>query len=422
MLRAVRCFEETVIELDPRVTVIIGENGSGKTTLAEAIASVAAGEDEGLRSFPLRHGHTMGSIELLDSTGTQPSASWLHTPEGDSRRRLPDSRLVLAYGRYRRVHFSEEATAPTGGFTVLGTEWSEAYTRARIKDDLTAMVRRSRTTTLSRPDNHLLRDIGDYLLFLHEHRGDPVTDATWQRLSDSLAELGEGLEGVEVIEREDRLVPVLRRRGMQLELRELSDGYQSILVIVFDLILRLMHFFPTLADPLQGPAIVVVDEVDLHLHPRWQRAVVGQLARLFPEAQLILTTHSPAVIQGAIDHGHRVVVLDENAGKTDAVTPDVEDLKGAQLDSVMVDQRLFAVPSRYSRVVELLEKRARRLRRKVQKDTATPEEREKLIAALDRLQELYAAEERRQGDKPLLSEIAKVQLALLKKLERQLSR
>jgi hypothetical protein len=115
-------------------------------------------------------------------------------------------------------------------------------------------------------------------------------------------------------------------------------------------------------------------------------------------------------------------VLDENAGKTDAVTPDVEDLKGAQLDSVMVDQRLFAVPSRYSRVVELLEKRARRLRRKVQKDTATPEEREKLIAALDRLQELYAAEERRQGDKPLLSEIAKVQLALLKKLERQLSR
>jgi len=186
VLRAVRCFEDAEVQLDPRVTVIIGENGSGKTTLAEAVASLAAGDDEGLRSFPLRHGHTTGSIELLNAGSARPSASWLRTRDGDKRRRLPDDRLVLAYGRYRRVQFPEEAPAPVGGPTILGAEWSEAYTRARIKDDLTAMIRRRRTATLSRPDNHLLRDIGDYLLFLHEHRGDPVTDATWRRLSDSL--------------------------------------------------------------------------------------------------------------------------------------------------------------------------------------------------------------------------------------------
>lgn len=422
MLRGVRCFEDAEVELDPRITVIIGENGAGKTTIAEAMASLVHGDDEGLRAFPLRHGRERGSIELRDDAVGKRAAWWTREASGEERRRLPDSMLVLAYGRYRRVEIPADVQALPGGLVVLGPEWSEEYTRARIKDDLTAIVRRRRTATLSRPDNHLLRDLGDYLLFLHEHRGDPVMDVTWDRLSKSLRELGEGLEGIEVIEREDRLVPVLRRRGLPLELRELSDGYQAILVIVFDLILRLMQSFPLLSDPLTGPATVIIDEVDLHLHPRWQRAVVGQLGRLFSNAQFVLTTHSPAVIQGAIDHGHRVVTLEEREGATRVVAPEVEDLRGAQIGSVLVDERLFGVASRYSRLVEQVEIRVRRLRKKVQKDTATVAEREELLEALDKLQELYAAEDERRGDQPLLSEVAKVQVALLKKLERSLKK
>jgi energy-coupling factor transporter ATP-binding protein EcfA2 len=53
ILRNVRCFREAVVELDPRLTVLIGENGSGKTTLVEALASLSHGEDEGLAEFPL---------------------------------------------------------------------------------------------------------------------------------------------------------------------------------------------------------------------------------------------------------------------------------------------------------------------------------------------------------------------------------
>ena len=66
-----------------------------------------------------------------------------------------------------------------------------------------------------------------------------------------------------------------------------------------------------MADPMRRPATVVIDEVDLHLHPRWERNVVRQLGKLFPETQLILTTHSVAVVQGAIDYGHEVLVFRE---------------------------------------------------------------------------------------------------------------
>ena len=59
-LTNVRCFEETVVPLDRRVTVIIGENGAGKTTIAETLASLSFGEDEGLKEFPSRHEHVFG--------------------------------------------------------------------------------------------------------------------------------------------------------------------------------------------------------------------------------------------------------------------------------------------------------------------------------------------------------------------------
>jgi predicted ATPase len=77
-LKNVRCFDETEITLDPRVTVIIGENGAGKTTVAEVMASLSYGTDEGRRHFPLRHGKRTGHVALFDPGRKTPAALWRH--------------------------------------------------------------------------------------------------------------------------------------------------------------------------------------------------------------------------------------------------------------------------------------------------------------------------------------------------------
>ena len=74
------------------------------------------------------------------------------------------------------------------------------------------------------------------------------------------------------------------------------------LVLILDIARRLTLANPKLADPLsEGEAVILIDEIDLHLHPQWQRKIVGDLIRTFPNCQFIATTHSPQVI-GEVQH------------------------------------------------------------------------------------------------------------------------
>jgi hypothetical protein len=80
-------------------------------------------------------------------------------------------------------------------------------------ENLESATRRPKTTSVMRPDNALLRDIGDYLPLLHARRAsDPGIDRAWQRFDASLAELDERIERIEVVERDGRAVAVLIRR------------------------------------------------------------------------------------------------------------------------------------------------------------------------------------------------------------------
>jgi predicted ATP-binding protein involved in virulence len=80
----------------------------------------------------------------------------------------------------------------------------------------------------------------------------------------------------------------------------LSDGERSMVALVLDLARRLSIANPYLKDPLtNGKAVVLIDELDLHLHPRWQRTIARQLTETFRNCQFIATTHSPQIV-GAV--------------------------------------------------------------------------------------------------------------------------
>lgn len=412
-LHNVRCFRTARIPLHPKVTVLIGENGAGKTTVVEAFASLV--KDEGWRQFPLRTDAAEGRIALYQGATTV--AHWIHSKGSSERKPLvTPTHQLFGYGRYRRVHFPEFLEEDFAS-SLLGPEWQGARSADSVQD-LGALILRGRTTTLDRPDNHLLRDLGEYLLLLDRYRFfDEKTQVAWRSLEASLAKLGQGLERIIVTERDGRRVPLIVRNGMPLELRELSDGYQAILVIVFDLILRYVFLFSDLENPTKGRALVVIDEVDLHLHPRWQRGVVKQLASLFQETQFVLTTHSPAVVQGAIDEGYSIVALREHQQPEVLTNRDLEDLNGAEIGSVWLDRRLFRSRSRYSYHFERVEAEAKRLRKKVEADTADEQDRQQLLHHLEALEELAVADAERQTKSPLFSELVKSQMAFLEKLE-----
>jgi predicted ATP-binding protein involved in virulence len=90
--------------------------------------------------------------------------------------------------------------------------------------------------------------------------------------------------------------------GETLDLMQLSDGYKTLLGLVIDLSMRMGLANPHLQDPLSAEAIVMVDEVDLHLHPSWQQRVMADLLRTFPRTQFILTTHSPFIVEALNNH------------------------------------------------------------------------------------------------------------------------
>jgi Predicted ATP-binding protein involved in virulence len=94
----------------------------------------------------------------------------------------------------------------------------------------------------------------------------------------------------------------LDRLPRTLEVSQLSDGERGVLAVVLDLTRRLAQANPNITDPAaNASAVVLIDELELHLHPKWQRQITHDLAKAFPLCQFIATTHSPQII-GEVEH------------------------------------------------------------------------------------------------------------------------
>ena len=85
-------------------------------------------------------------------------------------------------------------------------------------------------------------------------------------------------------------------RTEKRSLNELSGGYRAVLALAGDLAWRMAQGNPHLQNPLDSEAVVLIDEVDLHLHPSWQQRILADLTRTFPNTQFIVSTHSPQVL------------------------------------------------------------------------------------------------------------------------------
>jgi predicted ATP-binding protein involved in virulence len=83
----------------------------------------------------------------------------------------------------------------------------------------------------------------------------------------------------------------------ELKIEQLSGGYKAILSVIADIAKRLAMANPVSSNPLKEKAVILIDELDLHLHPKWQKKIVEELKRTFPNCQFIVSTHSPFIVQ-----------------------------------------------------------------------------------------------------------------------------
>ena len=133
------------------------------------------------------------------------------------------------------------------------------------------------------------------------------SDAKAEVLKEALESLLPGCTNLRTDREGNQLID---RKPTTLEIGQLSDGERGLLAIVLDLTRRLAQANPELALPTEeAEAVVMIDEIDLHLHPKWQRQIVQNLTAAFPKCQFIATTHSPQVI-GEVEHERIQIIAD----------------------------------------------------------------------------------------------------------------
>lgn len=192
----------------------------------------------------------------------------------------PNQPSAVLFATSRRFEGQPRSLPPEGAFDI-----SNAYTRAlqeRIVDLRELMhwlhVLQTRASRRHAASTHLLRTLR-------------------RAVTEFIPEFSNPR-----VESEPRLRLLVDKGATPLAVNQLSDGEQGLLAIIFDLTRRLVIANPKLKDPVaEGQAVVLIDEIELHLHPEWQREILRRFTQTFKRCQFVVTSHSPQVL-GEVEH------------------------------------------------------------------------------------------------------------------------
>lgn len=187
--------------------------------------------------------------------------------------------------------------------------------------------------------------------------------STWSKKNQSFSEYSADKQLINVVKAIESFLPAMsgvwfdeesktlhtRKSGTDFELSELSDGEQSLLALVADISRRLATANHALGNPLAGDAVVLVDEIDLHLHPAWQRKIVTLFEHTFPNTQFIFTTHSPQILSHVKPEAIWLFQRNDE-GEVEPYQPDTS----FGMDSSSILKLLFEVPEREESTQEQL--------------------------------------------------------------------
>ena len=334
-----RRFEDKKFTLNPRMNVFAGKNGSGKTTVLEAVNVLLGAYLAAYKTYvPSRFVYNIKSTDARQKAQISEDHTIFTTgtisqyPCKISCRAKWDNKVEPI--EFQRVILKEDARTKFGGPnpmqpTVIA--WEKEISKADHSDSQVILPlvlylssarlwkdgnkKTQKKGVFSRTDaySHCLDaqhglDIAfryiDTLkaVAVEENSGKlfPAYEAILQAVNEAFAEeLQPGEEIIFSTKFEDDMIALKTSDGTILPFQMLSDGYRNVIKIILDIAVRMCILNPYLkADALkQTPGVVLIDEVDLSLHPTWQKRIIGILKEQFPRIQFICATHSPFIIQ-----------------------------------------------------------------------------------------------------------------------------
>ena len=390
-LKNYRCFANLQVELHPQLTVFVAENGEGKSTLLDAIRIALW---PFVSSFDLAHNtfNDPGNAVAIDDVRL------IRLPNGDMARQLPCSVTTTGnYGdggertwvRYRDKEAKLTKTKDDGDMARL-KKWA-AGLQTSVRSDGQPHVNlpvfgyygtgrlwaQKRLTETSRTRGETPKTDFYIRTFAYLNCLDPASSFkhfkewyvwAFESYRESQIKLIEGKADDQQVRQLKAPVLVIQQaidaflkpitgwhsleysvsnqKSLTLQHDEfgtlkvdmLSDGIRSILATVGDIAYRCVKLNPHLGDraALESKGVVLIDEVDMHLHPSWQQLILQQLAQTFPLIQFIVTTHSPQVLSTVTRENIRIIR--RHAGGYEAAMPDFSPLAheaGDALSQVM---------------------------------------------------------------------------------------
>ncbi len=325
-LENIRCFEKASLRFvgrdgPHRWVTFLSENGGGKTTALQALALLLAGP-EGAKQLLAR---PSGWVRDENHSGKIS----IRIQQGDNDPGTYNGQPTTAFGytyfitgskpiTIRNKQFTEPAIQENpeklltwlrqNALTSKGSGWFAAgygpfrrLTRSSqiIVPSLEPQARFSNFITQFDEDQPL--SIFERWMVYLDYRIAKENDETAKRQKElGIAAINKMLPvrvQFDSVSAEGRIL--FNIGGQKVPTIALSDGYRSILALAGDLVWRLILAFPNSEDPLREEGVVLIDELDIHLHPLWQRDIAGWLREQFPNLQFFVATHSPLIAAGA---------------------------------------------------------------------------------------------------------------------------
>lgn len=299
-----RGIESLELTFDERLTVLVGENGAGKTTVLDALAILlgyylsACCNDLSARkieSTDIRHTSDRAFLDIQAIHENSLPFPWtlirLKQSKQTVGKQSTDGYINPELHKYCGEKFINNINLPDSLLVYFGQK--RAILKMEDKSDADADLRPIAAFS-GALDSDL--DFSDFLTWFRDRRlwetqqwepDDGSAVDTSQRdkqlaaVRNSITVMT-GLENPRFKLVEDTRGLWVTKNGSPLQVSQLSSGEQSLLALAGDLARRLTMLNPDLEDPLQGSGIVLIDEVELHLHPRWQRQILPGLLRAFP--------------------------------------------------------------------------------------------------------------------------------------------
>jgi predicted ATP-binding protein involved in virulence len=308
------------LDLDERLNLFVGMNGAGKSSILEATAILLSWmanriKHPGASGRPITeedisNGQSSGNLEISVTARDQEIAWNISRVRKGYSRKDAISGLSSMTEWTRRIN--EEITEKKGRVNLPLLAY---YPVNRVVLDIPLRIKSRHSFDLLAAYDESLTSGANFRTFFEWFREredlenearrdqmpilpdvsaaafpDPQLEAVRRALTSFMPDFSH------LTVRRNPLRMEVEKRGERLTVNQLSDGEKCLMALVGDLARRLAIANPERENPLEGEGIVLVDEIDLHLHPLWQRMVVPNLLSVFTNCQFLITTHSPHVI------------------------------------------------------------------------------------------------------------------------------